>query len=82
MQQLAGPNQVGTLSAGQIAEAFKIGGIGLSQQGAQEMQIKVDKLEFIIADGGEIFSNAASIQSFMNSGGGVSNKFGRSPGNI
>ncbi|MCM8526042.1 MAG: hypothetical protein NE327_05970 [Lentisphaeraceae bacterium] len=69
LQQINGPNNVGTLTPGQIAEAFDKGGIKLSQQGALEMKNKIDDLEFVIFNAGS-FPNAASIQSFINSGPG------------
>lgn len=70
LQQLAGPNQIGTLSPGQISQAFEIGGIKLTSVGASQIQQKVDDLEYIITFS-MMFSNASTIQSFLNSGGGI-----------
>ena len=76
LQQLAGPNQIGLLAPGEIAQAFQIGGITLSQQGALQMRDKVDQLEFAIADFNGVFgtptiTDVSSFQSFMNSHGGI-----------
>ena len=67
---MTGFNKVHTLPTKQLAEAFKKGGIILSQFGANQLRRKVQDLEIVIANPGS-FPSATSIQSHFNSSDGV-----------
>lgn len=73
LQQISG-GLIGTLSDGQIVEAFNKGGITLSGQGANALRLKVDDLDFMIfteSSSPGTINNASDVQSFMNGLGGI-----------